>query len=210
MDDLFSSTVADSLLLAPVFISVEDIVTTVSPLTGDLNGEAHHGVCCYSAQYQLTSRFKDNQTVLTVTIHDKTVLSNKVLTRCGSYENQLHLYRLHEDVNNSSATLQVSLAFFSRVTWIAVAAVRVIIVITRKIQSSDIVVVILVVWGCAIFRRRWNFNIGKVVVLIVVVSEFVGSGFIVWLGGQGCCGLNNVTFNAFDIIVGFAVLSVGG
>ena len=45
--------------------------------------------------------------------------------------------------------------------------------------------------------------------LIIVVGEFVESGFIVWLGGHGCCGINNVTFIAFYII-GFSVLSVGG
>ena len=44
---------------------------------------------------------------------------------------------------------------------------------------------------------------------IIVVSEFMESGFIVWLGGHGCCGINNVTFIASDII-GFAVLRVGG
>ena len=35
--------------------------------------------------------------------------------------------------------------------------------------------------------------------LIVVVGEFMEGGFIVCLDGRGCCGINNVTFIAFNI-----------
>ena len=35
--------------------------------------------------------------------------------------------------------------------------------------------------------------------IIVVVGEFVEGSFIVCFDGQGCCGINNVTFIAFNI-----------
>ena len=52
--------------------------------------------------------------VPTLTIHDTTVPSIKVLARCGSCKNQSHLRRLHEDAHNSSATLQV---YARRLQW---------------------------------------------------------------------------------------------
>ena len=49
----------------------------------------------------------NSQTVPTLTIHDTTVPSNKVLAWCDSCNNKSYLRRLHEDDHNSSATPQV-------------------------------------------------------------------------------------------------------
>ena len=48
----------------------------------------------------------NSQTVQTLTIHDTTVPSIKVLARCDFCKNRSHLRRLHEDAHNSLAMLQ--------------------------------------------------------------------------------------------------------